>query len=218
MQFVFALTAGGRPAATAIGPRSHYVELDTSSSHTTVAVGVHFKPGGGSPFLSVPAGELHNRIVPLIDACGISATHLIEQLFYTGTGTPCFRQLESALFASASGRFDRNPGVRHAVHRFENGCPVGEVVREIGMSQRRFLELFRDEVGLSPKVFSRVRRFSEVLRSLDDASDPDFAQIALSCGYFDQAHFNHDFHAFSGMTPSIYRRQRTSRTHVAVAT
>jgi AraC-like DNA-binding protein len=40
--------------------------------------------------------------------------------------------------------------------------------------------------------------------------------VALSCGYFDQAHFNHDFRAFSGINPSTYLRDRTSRTHVAV--
>jgi len=40
--------------------------------------------------------------------------------------------------------------------------------------------------------------------------------IALSCGYFDQAHCNHDFRAFAGLSPSIYLRDRMSRTHVAV--
>lgn len=40
--------------------------------------------------------------------------------------------------------------------------------------------------------------------------------IALSCGYFDQAHFNHDFRAFAGLSPSDYLRHRMSRTHVVV--
>jgi AraC-like DNA-binding protein len=170
MQFVFAVTADGRPVATAVGPRSEYVVLDTSSSVT--AVGVHFKPGGCSPFLTVPAGELHNLRVPLIDVWGPCATDLIEQMFDTGTAEPRFQQLESALLASASGRLDRNLGVRHAVRRFEIGRPVHEVVREVGISERRFLALFRDEVGLSPKVFSRVRRFTDVLRSLDKERIP----------------------------------------------
>ena len=213
MQFVFVLKPSGRPAGTSVGPRSEFVGLDPSTSLT--AVGVHFKPGGGSPFLRVPAGEIRNLAVPLTDVWNASATDLIEHLFDSASERS-LQTLESALLSAPLGRFGRNLAVRHAVRQFESGRPVHEVVREIGMSQRRFSELFQDEVGLSPKVFSRVRRFSEVLRSLDKLKDPDFAQIALACGYFDQAHFNHDFHAFSGMTPSAYLRQRTSRTHVAV--
>jgi transcriptional regulator GlxA family with amidase domain len=47
-------------------------------------------------------------------------------------------------------------------------------------------------------------------------TDVDWLGVALSCGYFDQAHFNHDFHAFSGINPSAYLRNRASRMHVAV--
>jgi AraC-like DNA-binding protein len=46
--------------------------------------------------------------------------------------------------------------------------------------------------------------------------DVDWANVALSSGYFDQAHFIHDFRAFSGINPSTYLRQRTSRNHVSV--
>jgi AraC-like DNA-binding protein len=103
--------------------------------------------------------------------------------------------------------FDRSHGVR----------PVGDVIQRIGLSPRRFGELFRSEVGLAPKAFCRIRRFSEVLKRIEPLTEVDWADVALSCGYFDQAHFNHDFRACAGLTPSAYLRDRMSRTHVVVS-
>jgi AraC-like DNA-binding protein len=94
---------------------------------------------------------------------------------------------------------------------------VGDVVQGIGLSLRRFGELFGSEVGLPPKAFCRIRRFNEVLRRVERCIDVDWADVAASCGYFDQAHFNHDFRAFAGLTPSAYLRDRMSRTHVVVS-
>jgi AraC-like DNA-binding protein len=115
---------------------------------------------------------------------------------------------------------ERHAAVRLAVAQFDrsNGAvPVSEVVGRIGISSRRFVELFRNEVGLSPKVFCRIRRFNEVLRRIEPLADVDWTDAALSCGYFDQAHFNHDFRAFAGMSPSAYLRGRVARNHVALA-
>jgi AraC-like DNA-binding protein len=100
--------------------------------------------------------------------------------------------------------------------RSNGACPVGDVVQRIGLSSRRFVDLFRAEVGLSPKVYCRIRRFNEALRRVEQLTDVDWVDVALSCGYFDQAHFNHDFRAFSGVSPSTYLRHRTARTHVAI--
>jgi AraC-like DNA-binding protein len=78
------------------------------------------------------------------------------------------------------------------------------VTEQIGLSARRFADVFAKEVGLTPKLFCRVRRFQRVLRVIRVGQEIDWAEIALSCGYYDQAHFNHDFRAFSGINPSTY--------------
>jgi AraC-like DNA-binding protein len=78
------------------------------------------------------------------------------------------------------------------------------VTAEIGLSPRRFIELFRRQVGLPPKVFCRVRRFQNVLQMVHQRTEIDWVRVALECGYYDQAHFIHDFQSFSGLTPSAY--------------
>ena len=105
----------------------------------------------------------------------------------------------------------------HSLSIITNGArTVGDVVQGIGISSRRFWELFRNEVGLSPKAFCRIRRFNAVLTHIERLTTVDWLDVALSCGYFDQAHFNHDFRAFAGLSPSAYLRDRMSRTHVVV--
>ena len=61
-------------------------------------------------------------------------------------------------------------------------------------------------VGLTPKLFCRIQRFQHVLAELKARRTIEWADVAYSCGYFDQAHFVHDFQEFSGLNPTAYAR------------
>jgi AraC-like DNA-binding protein len=216
MQLAFTLDGEGRIRSGVSGARSEAVTLDTSRPFS--AIGAHFRPGGGFPFFPLPASELHNRGVSLDVVWGADAAAIGERLWEAETPERQFRILERTLLERARDPRIGHPAVRYALDLFDrsNGAgPVGDVIERIGLSPRRFVELFRRQVGLSPKAFCRIRRFNEVLRRIERLHDVNWAEVALSCGYFDQAHFNHDFRAFSGISPSTYLRNRTSRTHVA---
>ena len=217
-ELVFSVDADGRAASGVSGARSETLMLDTSTPFSVIAV--HFRPGGSFPFFGVPSTELCNQGVSLDLLWGRDAASFRDRLWEETTAQRRFTVLEEALLRRAQGRFDRHEAVRYALDVFDrsNGMrPVGDVIQGIGVSLRRFGELFGSEVGLSPKVFCRVRRFNEVLRRIERLTDVDWADVAAACGYFDQAHFNHDFRAFAGLTPSAYLRDRMSRTHVVVS-
>lgn len=191
-------------APVVAGPHSQHALLDTA--HTLSVVGAHFKPGGAFPFLGVPAGELHNLDVSLDALWGAAAEELRERILAAPTPRAKLQVLERALLARARS-FERHPAVAFALREFDavpQARTVTDVTRAVGLSQRRFIERFRHEVGLTPKLFCRVRRFQEVVRQVHRAREVDWADLALACGYFDQAHFINDFRAFSGLSPTTY--------------
>jgi AraC-like DNA-binding protein len=94
---------------------------------------------------------------------------------------------------------------------------MSQVAAIVNLSQRHFIHVFSNEVGLTPKLFSRIQRFNRVVRSAAFSDDVDWLDMAMSFGYFDQAHLIHDFREFSGLTPTEYLGLRTEHlAHVRV--
>ncbi len=190
--------------------------IDTASLASVI--GVQFRPGGAFPFVRMPAGELHNTHVSLDTLWGTSASDLREQLLAAATPEARFRLLEQSLLAQVARPLAGHPAVACALQAFQQ-VPhlrtIADVSGQIGLSQRRFIDVFREAVGLTPKQFCRVRRFQHALRLIEQGQHVEWTALALTCGYYDQAHFIHDFQAFAGLTPTAYLARRSEhRNHV----
>ncbi|HJV21565.1 MAG TPA: helix-turn-helix domain-containing protein, partial [Holophagaceae bacterium] len=79
-----------------------------------------------------------------------------------------------------------------------------------GLGLRSLQRLFSEYVGVSPKWVIRRYRLHEALDRLEAREPPDLAALAQDLGYFDQAHFIHDFKALLGRTPAAYAREGDS--------
>lgn len=80
-------------------------------------------------------------------------------------------------------------------------------------SHRRFITLFREAVGLTPKRYCRVLRLQHVLSRLRSAQEPDLAALAAQGGYSDQAHFTHEFREIAGLTPGSFQKLALRHPH-----
>jgi AraC-like DNA-binding protein len=175
-------------------------------------MGVHFKPGGAFPFLRAPAGELADRHVDLETLWGPPAAELRERLCAAATPGERFGLMEGALAAHLFRPLEHHGAVPRALDAFERrdaGTTVRDVARRVGLSQRRLIQVFSAEVGMTPKLFCRVRRFQRALAQVRLTAAPEWAGLAAACGYFDQSHLIRDFRAFSGLNPTDYLRQRS---------
>jgi AraC-like DNA-binding protein len=191
------------------GPHSRFHQIDTECQKCIMTV--HFKPGGAFPFFGVPANELCNSQVPLDALWGAEAASLRERLMHTESTAQKFNVLEAALLRRLKQAETPSRVVQFALQRFQSvpvNATVTQVADESGLSERHLVRLFRQEVGLTPKIFSRVRRFHEVLNRLKHQQDVDWADVAFDCGFYDQAHFIHEFRAFCGLSPARYLLQR----------
>ena len=216
MSLVLSLDERGQAHDVLSGARTRSFVLDTSKPLSLM--GACFKPGGGFPFFDGPAGELRDLSVSLDTLWGGKAQTLREQLLEARTVFARFHVLESFLLDQVRRRPDRHPAVRYALSAFQNratALSVAAVTERTGLSARRFIEVFRHEVGLTPKVYCRISRFRAAVSAVASTPTVDWAATASVCGYFDQAHFIHEFREFAGMSPSAYIRHRTgSPNHV----
>ena len=98
--------------------------------------------------------------------------------------------------------------VTHSLNRmFESGgiIRLEQLAEETGYSERYLNKCFHRETGLSPKQFAKIIRFQKSVTALNDSGEISLTEIAANAGYFDQAHFVHDFKAYTGLTPKRYR-------------
>ncbi|MEP7364918.1 MAG: helix-turn-helix domain-containing protein [Acidobacteriota bacterium] len=137
-------------------------------------LGIRFRSTGAMPFLGFPLHETAGRIVSLEDVWGRRARSWRDAL---GDAPDRIAVLERHLLAC---RPQRLPAL-HA------------------LSPRQFRRRFQQQVGLSPKLFARIRRFQ---RALTIVGTIPFADAAAKCGYYDQSHLIRDFRQFTGEPPS----------------
>jgi AraC-like DNA-binding protein len=198
------------------GVQSRFQIIDTSEQE--YVAGVAFKPGGTVPFMRMPAHEASNADVPLESLWGRRQTETLrERLLESRSIEAKLDELEAVLQ-----EMWRPPGLHPAVNfalaafnRAPLTTSIAAVTDAIGLSAKRFIERFKIEVGLTPKRYCRIRRFQRAVTVANRGCHVEWARVALDCGYFDQAHFIHEFRSFAGLTPTEYQSARTSfQNHV----
>jgi AraC-like DNA-binding protein len=208
--------------ATVSGMRSQHTVIVAGA--ITSVMGVVFRPGGPRGFFDAPASDFHNHFTPLELVWGLRATQLLDRLHDALTAEDRFRVLESALLGivrrAKESRLTLHPSVQQALVAFRcapHVRSVSAVAREAGLSRRRFSQLFREQVGMTPKLYCRLRRFRGVVRQIASGERVEWAAVAQSGGYCDQAHLSHEFRDFSGLTPGDYvAAERPFPNHVRV--
>ncbi len=204
------------PGTVLSGISSRYGIID--SAEQEFVAGVAFRPGGTVAFFSPPADELRDADIPLEALWGRSrAAALRERLLEAGSTHAMLDILEQTM-SDALQSSAVHPAVSFALDQFADqpgAASIAAVQEQIGLSAKRFIEHFKTSVGLSPKHYCRILRFQSALSRAEQGRGVDWTHIAVDCGYFDQAHFIHDFRGFAGITPTAYDSGRTQfRNHV----
>lgn len=188
------------------GPRTAPMRLWQVGYHFAVAL--RFQPGGLAAFTSVPAGAVSGVVVDALDVLGDGVSEVEDQLFRAGRQS--FDAVPKRLDAFLLDRFampsdqKRLDAALQSARASRGTATVTELAAEVEMSARSLRRLFRERVGISPKVYLRAVRLREALNQVW-ATDASLAQIAFDAGYADQSHFTREAVALSGMSPSVAR-------------
>ena len=178
-------------------------------------MGAHFRTGGAAPFFGFPMSELTGSVVELDQIWKREILFLREQLIEAANIDAKFDLLESYLVGKAQSRLQPDQTVSAALATLQAWPAISlrELAARLGLSHKQMIARFDCRVGVTPKFTSRVIRFRKSLAAAHPSSSPDWSDIALACGYYDQAHFIHEFQEFAGMTPSQYHQNRTLYPH-----
>jgi len=192
--------------AVVSGTYDRFFVIDTAEEVSLL--GVHFRPGGAFPFFGLPMSELVDTHVELETLWARAGGELRERLRTTPRPLDKFRVLEATLAERLSGLSMHDDVVRFAVGALGRSAAttVHDVSQHVGLSHRRFIEVFKTQVGLTPKLFHRVQRFQRILAQVGRPLAPAWSHVAADCGFFDQSHLIRDFAEFSGFSPAEFAR------------
>lgn len=204
--------AGGRSAPSILGGiRSRYQVIDRFDM--TELIGVVFRPGGTTAFFPFNTFHLADTETGLGDLWGTRETDLRGRLRESASIGDKFRILDQEFLQRLSrSKAPHQPAnlslALTAMHGSDEALTVNGISRQIGLSTRRLSEIFREQVGTTPKLYLRILRFQKAVQQLHRAEDIRWMDLALNCGYYDQSHFVNDFREFSGINPTTYSAAR----------
>jgi AraC-like DNA-binding protein len=184
----------------------------------TRSVGVHFKPWGMAPFLLMPAAELCDRPATVEQVWGRPAVAELRDRLATADGP---HEMLTVLEGELLRRLSETAGlglVRHTssvIAATGGAVAIGDLSATAGVSSTHLAQRFKELVGVTPKRLARTQRFAATMLAIDFSGPIDWSDLAGGAGYFDQAHFGHEFRAFTGRTPTRYAevRRRFLREH-----
>lgn len=171
-------------------------------ARTQTVAGVRFRPSMARPALGVAASELTDSMVDLADLWGARGAALQRRMSGARDGRASVEMLARELAP-----VERTGEQRMVLWVAEHGGRVrlDDLARFAGLSQRHLRRVFLEQTGLSPKLFCRVVRFRGVVERLAGAAaPPDWAELALEHGFYDQSHLVNEFRALSGVTPGQF--------------
>ena len=205
------LTRGGwtdQPDGFFAGLDDTYALTETTGAQRGVQIDL--TPVGAHLLLRLPMHELAGEVVTLEALFGRAGMLLHEALAGASGWLARFELLDDFFLARLDDALSPVPSVTRALGRLHasgGSVRVETLAAEIGCSRRHLVTGFREQVGITPKLFGRILRFQRAVALAADP-EPSWAEIALRCGYYDQAHMIRDFNQFAGSSPGEFARRR----------
>lgn len=177
-------------------------------------VSVTLRPGAARALLGISASEIAFGAVPLDDLWRGDGARLLEQLAAAPDDHTRAQMIEAVLL----GRTERARDTGHQrairaarlITQSGGALAVSQLAASLGVGERRIEQLFKEHVGLTPRLWRRLARLHTCLRLLRDGPPRSLATLAADAGYYDQAHLANEFKSLCGLSPSAFLQRTIS--------
>lgn len=196
-----------QPRSAIVGLQATTVTLDVNKNHKAVRVGFH--PGGMFRLLGISMKNMIDEHYNAEDIFGNEMKTLNVKLAEAKTFNDIKNVIESFLLDKVK-RLKRALPFDMAmleILRYNGNVPMEKIASLACVSLRQFERISKERIGISPKMFARLTRFSKAYRIRENFPNISWTSIAYECGYFDQMHLIRDFKEFAGMAPRIIEKE-----------
>lgn len=165
---------------------------------------VRLKPEGFIQLFNRPLADFFNTFVDLKDLLGWKGMHLLEQLRAANDDMARIAVVESFFQQQLRATASENVYFLEALQRIRQAADhlsIESLSKSLHVGERQLQRIFKEKLGLSPKMYHRIVRFSHAYHAIQHNAHLNWADVAFSHSYSDQAHFIRDFKEFAGVTP-----------------
>jgi AraC-like DNA-binding protein len=170
--------------------------------------GICFRPGGGHPFFKTPANELVDQCPDVGDLWGAEGRRFVERIQNDCRTTKSRIETINIYLSNLLEKNSRDDtAISRAIEAIEHAkgrITIDQLARCLGISYRHLERKFKERVGITPKQLCRNMRFKHVYKNIETLLHINWADVALSSGYYDQAHLINEFKYFTGTSPAEY--------------
>jgi AraC-like DNA-binding protein len=197
----------------AMGAKEHQIHLAglcetptriTAEAKDTVTLGVELTPKGLYHFFNLGMHEMTNRLFTFEELFGARGARLQDELANLENVQEKISFIQHALIDLLNKNPKNYSLLDHTIdviNEAQGMVSIKELERQTGYSKRYLAMLFKEHVGVSPKLLARITRFQRFYNLWAQKKSPTFFEEELYTYYYDQAHFIKEFKRFTGFTP-----------------
>lgn len=197
---------GEAPRSMLVGPQLSRVDLTMGYHMLVIMVG--FQPGGMYRLLNIPMKEMIDQPFDATLFLGNEMDRITQRLGETTDHDSMIDIVQSYLLKKTRRLKIMLPIEQVLMQNFRSGNldNVDRLAKHACVSTRQLERQFRERIGIPPKLFARLVRFSKAWNMRERNPVISWLSIAHTCGYADQMHMIRDFKEFAGVTPLILQR------------
>ncbi|POY35244.1 DNA gyrase inhibitor [Solitalea longa] len=191
------------PPSIIVGPNINRHIITAGRDHLIITVA--FQPGGLYRFLGIPMNELLCKdAFDGLELLGNEINEVTDRLREADSFDKMKMMVESFLFKYL-GKLEPTLPIDYVfplLIKQRGLLKIDQLASLSCLSTRQFERVFQQRLGLPPKHFSRLVRFSQAWMVKQQQPGISWQKVAYECGYFDQMHLIRDFQEFAGANPS----------------
>lgn len=194
-----------QPQSFVVAQMKNFIEIEPNGKIGMISI--RFSAQGAYHFFGMPMKEIANGIVDLKLIWKDVAKEIEERIVESTNTEQRINRIQHYLLTQLrrNGHVDLTVDYcLNLIYSTNGKICVEDLSRKTGISNRQLVRKFNHCIGVSPKEFSRIIKFISTLNHLKENKKRNLAEVAHNCGYYDQAHFIHDFKEYAGLTPSQF--------------